>query len=396
MERMRRIRADISKADSAERFAKYGGVDVYLGHAHFIDTNQVLVNGKVLQFVRACIASGARPFVPEYPGVGEIRYHTSDSIFNLQVQPKRLLVVGSGPIGCELGQGFARLGTEVVMFERGGSFLPKDDQDSAAYLKKQMEQDGVQILMHTQIRQFSKSGLDGEPIKVRYQTGTSISEDESTFDAVLFATGRQPNVENMGLEKARVNYDRSGIIVNNNLRTSNNRIFSCGDCIQGPKFTHNSDVQARMVLRNAFFFGSGRKDKIILPYCTYTDPEVASVGMNEQALRAANIQYDVYAKGFDHNDRALCESARGLYKVYTVRGKDEILGATLVGGPAGDLISIITVAMFNKIGLRQLAACVYPYPTYAEIFKQLGDAFGRTILTPNTKGLLKKLVKMTI
>ena len=151
MERMRKIRAGISKADSAERFAKYGGVDVFLGHAQFIDTNQVLVNGKVLQFVRACIASGARPHVPEYPGLNNIKYHTSDSIFNLQVQPKRMLVVGSGPIGCELGQGFSRLGTDVVMFERGGSFLPKDDQDSTAFLKKQMELDGVQILMHTQI-----------------------------------------------------------------------------------------------------------------------------------------------------------------------------------------------------------------------------------------------------
>lgn len=250
--------------------------------------------------------------------------------------------------------------------------------------------------MHAEIKQFSKAGEDGHDIKVRFKHGMSINEEELVFDAVLFATGRQPNVENMGLDKARVNFDKNGIIVNNNLRTSNNRIFSCGDCIQGPKFTHNSDVQARMILRNAFFFGTGRKDQIILPYCTYTDPEVASVGMNEQALKAANIQYDVYAKNFDHNDRALCESANGLYKVYTVRGKDKILGATLVGGPAGDLISIITIAMFNKIGLRQLGACVYPYPTYAEIFKQMGDAYGRTILTPNTKEFLKKLVKTTM
>ena len=144
-----------------------------------------------------------------------------------------------------------------------------------------MEKDGVEILMHTQIIQFTPTGENGDEAKVRYKVGRSIVESEGTFDVVLLATGRQPNVENMGLEKARVNYDDNGIIVNNNLRTSNNRVFSCGDCIQGPKFTHNSDVQARMILRNAFFFGKGRKDKIILPYCTYTDPEVASVGMNE-------------------------------------------------------------------------------------------------------------------
>jgi pyruvate/2-oxoglutarate dehydrogenase complex dihydrolipoamide dehydrogenase (E3) component len=183
---------------------------------------------------------------------------------------------------------------------------------------------------------------------------TNGQENTSVFDCILVATGRQPNVEGLGCEKAGVKFNELGIEVNKNLRTSNKNIFACGDCVPGPKFTHNSDVQARIVIRNSLFRMSEDVNNYLIPYATFTDPEIATVGKNEKQLKEAKIEYDVYAKHFEHNDRALCDSNKGVYKIYTVKGKDKILGASLAGGPAGDIIGLIGNAMTNKIGLTQL------------------------------------------
>lgn len=240
MTRMKKIRAEISKGDAAGKFAKYYGMDIFLGHAKFLSQDTVSVNGKALKFRKACIASGARPLIPDYPGLKDIHYYTSDNIFNLTEQPKRMLVVGGGPIGSELGQGFARLGTEVSIMMRGDQFLPNDDADAVKYLQDQMEKDGVKMLFQSVISRVEKASEDGRSARVTYRTKEAEVTEE--FDAVLLATGRTPNVENMDLEKAGVKYGPKGIEVNENLQTANKNVYACGDCIPGPKFTHNSDV----------------------------------------------------------------------------------------------------------------------------------------------------------
>ena len=335
--------------------------------------------------MKACIASGGRPNIPTYPGLDKVKYYTSDNIFNLMEFPKKMLVIGSGPIGCELGQGFARIGTEVTMISRGSQFLPNDDPQAAAMLQHQMQEDGVTIKFKTSPEEF----FPGNDNKV----GVRLSDGQNyEFDVVLIATGRRPNVEGMDCEAAGIKYDQKGIQVNNTLQTTNGDVFAIGDCIDGPKFTHNSDTHARMVIRNALFFGSLGKDKILLPYCTYTEPEIATVGLNEVLLHKKGIEYDVYSKSFEHMDRAICESKNGLYKIYCKKGTDQILGATLVGGPAGDLITHVTAAMTNNVSLSKLGVCVHPYPTYGEAFKGLADQFNRTKLKPSIKTLIRGLL----
>jgi len=254
MARMREIRAEISKADSANKFSKYYGLDIFLGNAAFTARNRLVVNGQEIEFFRATIATGARPLVPDYQGIKDIHYYTSDNIFNLVEQPKKMLIIGSGPIGSELGQGFSRLGTQVVMFERTNKFLPRDDQSVVHLLKSQMQADGVEIRNHTTVVKFEKD--EGSKVKVFYKMAQIEGVQEEVFDVLMFATGRVPNVENMGLDKAGVKFDKRGITVDDNLKTSNSNIYSCGDCVPGAKFTHNSDIQARIVFLNALFYGS--------------------------------------------------------------------------------------------------------------------------------------------
>ena len=212
------------------------------------------------------------------------------------------------------------------------------------------------------------------------------------FELILIAIGRQPNVENLDCEAAGVDFSMEGIKVNKHLRTSNKNVFAVGDCLPGFKFTHNSDIHARYVVRNALFFGNQDYTAINLPYCTYSDPEVAQVGLNEVQLKEQSIPYDVYQRSFDHLDRALCEGKQGLYKIFCKKDSDKIIGATLVGGPAGDLIVNVTAAMHNDIGLSKLGACVHPYPTYAEVFRGMADAFNKTKLRPSVKSLIRGLL----
>lgn len=255
---------------------------------------------------------------------------------------------------------------------------------AAKLLQEQMESDGVKFVFESSIQEFRADGTVEYTVK-----GEKM---ETKFDKVMFAIGRTPNVENMGLKEAGIEYTAKGVIVNDRLTTSNNHVFAVGDCIPGPQFTHNSDVQARTVISNALFYGSKAKSDIILPYCTFTTPEIATVGLNEYSLKEQGILYDAYSKGFDHLDRAICDDNKGHYTIYCKKGTDQILGATLVGGPAGDLIVQITSSMFNKIGLSKMGACVHPYPSYAEAFKGMADNFNRTKLKPIVKSVIRGLI----
>ena len=254
-----------------------------------------------------------------------------------------MLIVGSGPIGCELGQGFARLGTQVTMIERGNQFLPREDSDCVIHLQEQMKSDGVKFMLSTHIKSFEKVV---DQVKVTYSPNFDFHGEEAELvcDVVLLATGRVPNIENMGLIEGLIGFSKEGVTVNDQLQTTNENVYAVGDCIPGHKFTHNSDIHARYVTRNALLDTNKElKSNIILPYTTYTDPEIGSVGMNETALKSQGIKYETYTKFFDRLDRATCEGkTKGIYKVHCREGTQEILGATLVGGPAGDMVCQIT------------------------------------------------------
>ncbi len=365
MERVRRIRAGLSGHDSAERFRSLG-VDVFQGDGRFLDEETVEVNGSKLKFSRCVIATGTRPSMPEIPGLKESRWFTNESIFTLTELPKRLLVLGAGPVGCELAQAFARLGSKVTLFTRSGRILPKEDRDAAQIVEGELRADGVEF--------------------------TTASVTPSEYDAVLVATGRQPNVENLNLLAARVTYDpKVGVQVDDFLRTTNRRIYAAGDVASlGYKFTHAADAMARLVLRNALFPTKGRASSFVIPWCTYTEPEIGSVGLNEEQAHERNIAPTVFLQTASQLDRASTDGAENWVKVLVQRGTDRILGATVVGPHAGELIGCISLAMTNRIGLKKVVDTVFPYPTYSEAIKKIGDQYNRARLTPGAKWIIGK------
>lgn len=254
-----------------------------------------------------------------------------------------------------------------------------------------MAKDGVKMLFETAPKEFAPVEGSEKVLATLKKNNGEIMEPQE-YDVVLLATGRVPNVENLGLDEAGIKFEKRGVSVNKHLQTTNSNVYACGDCVEGMNFTHNSDIQARYVIFNALLFGSKDKNKIILPYATYTHPEVAQVGYNEVQLKKQGIAYDTYSADFSHNDRALCESNDGLYKIHCKKGTDTIIGATLVGGPAGDLIVNVTCAMHNNIGLKKMGECVHPYPTYAEAFRKMADDFNRAQLRPGVKSLIRGLL----
>lgn len=390
MERMRQIRQGISANDSVARFRDELGVDVYLGQACFTGPNEVEVAGKKLRFSRAVIATGASPFVPPVPGLADAGYYTNETIFSLTELPRRLLVVGGGPIGCELAQAFRRFGAEVTMVEQGAQFLPREDPDAAAILLEALRRDGIDVRLETRLAEVKTEG----DAKV-----ASVSQGDETLpievDAILVGAGRAPNVENLGLDTAGVAYDaRAGVEVDDYLRTTNKRIFAAGDICMSHKFTHAADFAARAVVQNALFIRSRKLSSLRIPWCTYTDPEIAHVGLSERDAEAQGVALDTYRRELSDVDRALADGEEeGFVKIHTRRGGDEILGATIVARHAGEMISEISVAMAGKLGLGAVANVIHPYPTQAEAIRQTGDAYSRTRLTPTVARLFETILR---
>jgi pyruvate/2-oxoglutarate dehydrogenase complex dihydrolipoamide dehydrogenase (E3) component len=362
MERLRRLRADISGHDSAKRFTDLG-IDVYIGRATFTGENSVEVNGTTLAFARCCIATGVTPAIPPIPGLGEAPFHTNMNIFNLTRLPPRLGVMGTGAIGIELAQAFQRFGSQVTVMARSDRILPKEDQDAAEIVQSSLQRDGVTILFdcnYRKVRHRPSERADDFP------TITVVLGDrEYEFDALLVATGRKPNVDGLNLESAKVRYDPAkGIEVNERLQTSNENVFAVGDVATKYQFTHVSDFMARMVVRNALFFGRDKFSNLLIPWCTYTDPEVAHVGLYEHDLDERGIKYKTFTRRFAEVDRAIVEGETdGFVRVHVKQGTDQILGASIVHPHAGDMISEITLAMQSKTGLGSLANVIHPYPT---------------------------------
>ncbi len=388
MERMRRLRAQISRNDSVQRL-RSEGVDVFLGDARFAGPNSVEVDGRRLHFRKAVIATGARPSAPPIPGLAETGYLTNENIFWLTELPKRLAVIGAGPIGCELAQAFARLGSKVSLFEAMHGIMPNEDRDAADVVWDSMARDGVELFCCGQHLTVSR-----DPDGKRLVVDSHGRHVDVMVDEILVGVGKKPNVEGLNLQAAGVGYDlKKGVLVNDRMQTSNRNIYAVGDVCYPHKFTHVSDALARIALRNALFFGRAKASDLVIPWCTYTDPEVAHVGMYEKNAKEQGIEVETYRVDLSDVDRAILDGEdRGFVKVLTRKGTHKILGATLVARHAGEMISEITLAMVAGAGLKTLSKTIHPYPTQAEVIRKAGDAYFRSRLTPTVKKLFAKFL----
>lgn len=395
MQRMRRIRARISPHDSAERFQQLG-VDVFLGSGRFLSDNTIEVGTETLRFKKAVIATGARAVRLSIEGMEEAGYLTNESVFSLTERPRRIALMGGGPLDCELAQAFRRLGSEVVLFHRSSHILNKEDADAAEIVQKVFIREGIRLVLGSEVKRVVKSS-EGKTIYFTQQ-----GEEESiTVDEILVGVGRAPNVEGLNLDTVGVEYDqKQGVKVNDYLQTTNPRIYAAGDICMNWKFTHAADAAARIVIKNTLFspFGLGRSklSSLVMPWVTYTDPEVAHVGLYEREAREKGIEVEAIAIPLSQVDRAIADGEEdGFIKILHRKGSDQILGATIVARHAGEMISEVTTAMVGKVGLSQLSGVIHPYPTQAEAIKKAADAYRRTLLTPNSKRFLGWLTKLS-
>lgn len=391
MERMRRLRADIAHHDSAARFRDLG-VDVFLGDAEFLDERTLAVGDARLEFAKATIATGARAAAPRIAGLAEAGYLTNETLFDLTELPRRLAVIGGGPIGVEMAHAFARFGSAVTLLEAGPRVLAREDADASEVVRDALAVDGVTILVDARANSVTETGTC-KRIAVDTHAGTKTLE----VDAILVAAGRNPNVAGLGLERAGVAYDaRTGVEVDDTLKTTNPKIYAAGDVASRYQFTHAADFMARTVVRNALFWGRGKLSALTIPWATYTSPELARVGLSEAEAEERGVPVDVFRQDFAAVDRAILEGETdGFAKVLVEKGSDRIVGATIVGEGAGELVSQLSLAMTHKLGLTKFADTIYPYPTRAEAVRKLGDQYKKTKLTPFTAKLLKFMIGLT-
>lgn len=385
MERMRRLRADISPHDSARRLASLG-VDVFLGAGRFGHADTIEVGGRPLRFAKAVIATGARPSSPAIPGLDQVAHLTNETLFSLTQLPRRLGVVGAGPIGCEMAQAFARFGSEVWLVESSHGLLPREEREAAALVADSLQRDGVRLLCCGKDLRIAK-----DPAGIRLRLESHGAAHDLVVDHLLVAAGRTPNIENMGLEVAGVEFNQKGIRVDDHLRTTNPRVFACGDVCSSFQFTHAADFMARIVIQNALFFGRAKHSALTIPWTTHTSPELAHVGLGPAEAEAKGIAIQTHTQPMSGVDRAILDGETGGFvRIHTPRGTDQILGATIVAEQAGDLIGEIALAMRAGIGLRGIASTIHPYPTHAEAIRKVGDQHNRSRLTPFVKALLAR------
>lgn len=389
MDRVRRVRATISADDSARRYRDELGVDVFLGDAVFRDRRSVEVEGQSLEFKSAVIATGARAAALPIPGLAEAGYLTNETLFNLTERPARLAVIGAGPIGCEMAQALRRLGSDVVVLHADDHILPREDRDAAGIVEERFRAEGIRLVHACEIR--GVSSRPGEKVLEVWKPGGGT--EEVVVDEILVGVGRAPNVDGLGLEAAGVAFDeRTGVQVDDTLQTSNPSIFAAGDVCMSWKFTHAADAAAKIVVQNALFsvgkIGRKKMSDLVMPWCTYTDPEIAHVGMYERDAEKAGIAVDTFHVPLCEVNRAVTDGEdEGFVKVHTKKGTDEIVGATIVAAHAGEIINEITLAMVGKFGLGRFVDVIHPYPVQAEGLKRAAGQYTRTRLTPTVKKL---------
>ena len=330
-ERMRRLRADISPHDSAQRFTELG-VDVFLGSGKFTGLDAVTVAGQTLRFSKAVIATGARAAAPSIRGLADVPYLTNETLFSLTELPRRLGIIGAGPIGCEMAQSFARFGSEVYLVETGHGVLAREDRDAAQIVQTALERDGVRVLCCGTDLQLTR-----DPAGVRMGVDSHGQRYNIVVDHLLVAAGRAPNIEGLGLETVGVEAGKKGVKVNDRLQTTHPRIYACGDICSKYQFTHAADFMARLVIQNALFKGRAKASLLLIPWATYTSPEVAHVGLYENNAREQGIELETFTQDMSKVDRAILDGeTEGFVRVHVRKGTDQIVGATVVAAHAGE------------------------------------------------------------
>ncbi len=386
MERMRRARAMISEHDSAMRI-RQSGVDLYFGEPRFTGRNKVLVDGVELRFKRAAITTGARAVRLPVTGAESGDILTNETFFNLTQLPARLAVIGAGPLGCEMAQAFARLGSQVTLIHKHANILNKEDPDAAGIVQRRFANEGIHMIFSATVERLGKKAGSKELI---YTQNGNMEKKTVRVDAVLAGVGRAPNVAGLNLEAAGVAYDaRRGVKINKQLQTTNPAIYAAGDVALQWKFTHAADASARLLIQNALFGGKKKFDSLIMPWCTFTDPEIAHVGMYERQAAETGVAVETYTESLTEVDRAIVDGqANGFARIHVKKGTDRILGATIVAANAGSMISEITAVMNAGAGLKTLAKTIHPYPTQAEVLKSIADSYSRTRLKSWMKSAL--------
>lgn len=386
MERMRRLRAGISSHDSVERFTNLG-VDVFIGNGRFVGPRAVEIEGQRLEFDRAVIATGARASDLPVPGLKEAGYLTNETVFTLTSLPRRLAVIGAGPIGCELAQAFARFGSEVFLIEALHGIMPNEDPDASEIVRQSMmERDGIKLMCCGKDLKITKA--DGAK---RLSVDSHDGHYDVLVDEILVGGGRRPNLEGLGLEEAGIEYTAQGVVVDDRLRTTNRRIYAAGDICSRYKFTHAADAMARIVIANALFLARRKVTDLVIPWCTYTDPEIAHVGYYEKEAKAAGFVVATVTQELSQVDRAILDGEEnGFARVHYDKKSGKILGGTIVARHAGEMIGELSLAITAKQKIAALSSTIHPYPTQAEALRKIGDAYMRTKLTPTVKKLFER------
>lgn len=388
LDRMRRLRATIAPHDGAARL-RDAGVDVFFGRGAFTSGEAVSVGDLHLRFARAVIATGAKAWVPPIDGLADLAPATNETLFNRTDAPRHLLVIGAGPIGCELAQTFRRLGSEVTVLSMG-PVLENDDPDAAAVVARQLAADGV--VLHTGVTITGAEAPAAGAKALRFRRGPDGPDETVVGDEILAATGRRANTAGLGLDAAGVEAGPRGVVVDDFLRTSNPRIFAAGDVIGQWQFTHTADAMARIVLRNALFpLGRARVSDLVVPWCTFTDPELGHVGVTSQ--EAQDLGLRGLTVPFDGLDRSILDGETAGFARLHLDAKGRIRGGTVVGAHAGSLLGELCVAVRHGLTAADLADTIHAYPSTPEVFKRLGDQWQRSRLTPRVARLLGALLR---
>jgi pyruvate/2-oxoglutarate dehydrogenase complex dihydrolipoamide dehydrogenase (E3) component len=373
MARMRRIRTRIAEYNSVERL-QTNGITIFFGNTRFAGRQSLIVDDTKLRFRKALIATGARPRSPDIPGLDQLGYRTSATIFELETLPKRLAIVGGGPLGCELAQAFCRLGSHVTIAQNDPKFLPREERDAADLLSRSLARDGVEIRLNTTV------------VGARDQGGTKVLDTVNDgvrglipADEILLSIGRVPNVESLGLEVAGIacNSDHS-IKVDDYLRTTNAKVYAAGDVCMPDKFTNAAQASARMAVRNAFQRTRRRRSHLTIPWCTFCDPEIAHVGLHVWEAKLSSIPVESFTIMMQDVDRAITDGQDdGFVKIHVKEGSDKILGATIVASRASEMINEIAIAMTAGLGMCDLAEVLHTYPAQSDAIKLAAMAYKR-------------------
>ena len=355
---VQKVISNIQPNDSPERFESLG-VEVIFGEGQFKDQKTFTVNGRDLNARAFVVSTGSRPKVPPIEGLEEAGFLTNEQVFSLKERPDSLAVIGAGPIGCELGQALHRLGSQVTMISSRDHILSKEEPEAALVVEEQLEADGINVIRGKRAQKVEV--IDGK----KYLW---VGDEKVIVDEILVSSGRVPNVDSLNLEAAGVQYNEKGLIVNQKLQTSNKRIYACGDVIGGYQFTHVAAYEAAVVIQNALFFPSAKADYRVIPWATFTEPELARVGLTEeQARERYGNEFEVLKQEFADVDRAQAEGATAGFAKIITTPKGQILGAHIVGPSAGEIIHEVILAMKNQLPVSALTGMIHIYPTLSEV-----------------------------